>query len=1160
MDGDTLRTVTLDDKYTLEQGRVFISGVQALVRLPLMQRQRDRAAGLNTAGFISGYRGSPIGGYDASLWQASQHLKDHDIIFRPGVNEDQAATAVWGTQQLDFLPGKKVDGVFAIWYGKGPGVDRSSDPLKHANFQGTHPKGGVLVVCGDDHPGKSSTLAHQSEQVMAANGIPMLYPSNPQEFLDFGLYGFEMSRFAGTLVGFKVVNETVACTATVDVDPERLDIRLPSDAPMPEGGVSARPEYAPVEQEARLLRHKLPRAQAFVRENQLDRTVFGAEGAKRLGIVTAGKAYLDVIAALRLLGIGQAEAEQLGIGVYKVAMVWPLEPEGLKAFAALSSELLFVEEKRAVMEDQAKSILYGEPKRPLIFGKRDEAGEALLPEDVQIEAATVAQAIAHRLEQSGPLADRKVLESIATLRAALEVPQNAANMGIVRMPYFCSGCPHNTSTKVPDGSFAMAGIGCHGMALMMDRNTVALTHMGGEGVNWTGLAPFTDTPHIFQNLGDGTYYHSGILGIRAAIQAGVNITYKILYNDAVAMTGGQPHDGPLSVDQIVRQVIGEGAKKVAVVSDDPEKFRGDPGIPGGVPIYHRDDLDEVQKDMRSIEGTTVIVYEQTCAAEKRRRRKRNEFPDPPKRAFINAAVCEGCGDCSVQANCLSIQPLETDFGRKRVIDQSSCNKDYSCVKGFCPSFVTVHGGQLRRPSAVELAGDLFADLPAPILPVSHGNYSIVVAGIGGTGVVTIAALLGMAAHMEGKGASVFDMTGLSQKNGAVYSHLWLFDDPTTSAPAKIGLAEADMILGCDLVAAAGAETMRSVKSGKTRAVLNSAVVPTASFQANPNMNIDGQMLEMSIGAKVGESNIHVVDASDLALKLLGNTIGANTFLIGFALQKSCIPLSLDAIERAIELNRVAADFNLRALTLGRLAAVDIERVQALVPEASRDADAKLEILDDVIAHRTAALVDYQNKDYAARYTRLVDTVRRADAALGRGSDDFTAAVARNAYKVMAYKDEYAVARMFTDGKFERSVAAAFEGDYQLRFHLSPPLLARRDPVTGEGQKSEFGPWVFRAFKQLAKMKGLRGTMWDVFGYSGERRAERLLRDTYLQDMERIAGELIQSSYATAVAIAEIPEQIRGYGHVKQKAMAEAKAVREKLQADFEQGRGTEKAA
>ena len=1160
MDGDTLRTVTLDDKYTLESGRVFISGTQALVRLPIMQRQRDRAAGLNTAGFISGYRGSPIGGYDASLWQASRHLKDHDIIFRPGLNEDQAATAVWGTQQLDFLPGKTVDGVFAIWYGKGPGVDRSGDPLKHANFQGTHPKGGVLVVCGDDHPGKSSTLAHQSEQAMAASGIPMLYPSNPQDFLDYGLYGFEMSRFAGTLVGFKVVNETVACTATVDVDPERLDIRLPNTAPMPEGGVSARPEYAPVEQEARLLRHKLPRAQAFARENRLDRTVFGSEGAKRLGIVTAGKAYLDVIAALRLLGIDQAKAEQLGIGVYKVAMVWPLEPEGLKAFAASSGELLFVEEKRAVMEDQAKSILYGEAKRPLIFGKRDEAGEALLPEDVQIEAATVAQAIAHRLEQSGPLADRAVIEAIAALRSALEVPQGAANMGFVRMPYFCSGCPHNTSTKVPDGSFAMAGIGCHGMALMMDRNTVALTHMGGEGVNWTGLAPFTETPHVFQNLGDGTYYHSGILGIRAAIQSGVNITYKILYNDAVAMTGGQPHDGPLSVDRIVRQVIGEGVKKVAVVSDDPDKFRGQPEIPGGVSIYHRDDLDAVQKDMRSIEGTTVIVYEQTCAAEKRRRRKRNAFPDPPKRAFINTAVCEGCGDCSVQANCVSIQPQETKFGRKRVIDQSSCNKDYSCIKGFCPSFVTVHGGELRRPSAVEMAGDLFADLQAPKMRVSDGDYSIVVAGIGGTGVVTIAALLGMAAHMEGKGASVFDMTGLSQKNGAVYSHLWIFDDPDASAPAKIGLAEADMILGCDLVAAAGAETMRSVKAGETQAVLNAAVVPTASFQTNPNMNIDGQMLEMSIGAKVGESNIHVVDASDLALKLLGNTIGANTFLIGFALQKGCIPLTLDSIRSAIELNGVAVDFNMRALQLGRLAAVDIERVKALVPAMAGNDDPKLDTLDDVIEHRTAALVDYQDEAYAVRYKRLVDAVRKAERTLGRDSNDLTAAVARGAYKVMTYKDEYAVAHMFTSGAFEKSLAATFEGDYRLHFHLSPPLLARRDPATGEARKSEYGPWVFRAFRMLAKMKGLRGTVWDVFGYTKERKAERRLRDTYLDDMERIAKDVTQSTLSTAVAIAEIPEQIRGYGHVKQRAMAEASIVREKLLADFNQGRGAEKAA
>jgi len=1160
MDGDTLRTVTLDDKYTLERGRVFISGTQALVRLPIMQRQRDRAAGLNTAGFISGYRGSPLGGYDASLSQASRHLQANDIIFRPGINEDQAATAVWGTQQIDFLPGKKVDGVFAIWYGKGPGVDRSGDPLKHANYQGTHPNGGVLVVCGDDHPGKSSTLAHQSEQALAAHGIPVLYPSNPQDYLDFGLYGFAMSRFAGTLVGFKVVNETVTCTATVDVDPERPVIVLPESAPMPEGGVSARHEYAPPEQDARLVRYKLPRAQAFARENKLDRTTFGSDGKRRLGIVTAGKAYLDTIAALRLLGIGQKEAEGLGIGVYKVAMVWPLEPENLKTFAASSDELLFVEEKRAVMEDQAKSILYGETNRPHIYGKRDESGEAMLPEDVQIEAATVAQAIAHRLEQLGPIAQASVTTAIASLRSLLNAPEASTNAGLVRMPYFCSGCPHNTSTKLPDGSFALAGIGCHGMALLMDRKTIGITHMGGEGVNWTGLAPFTDMPHVFQNLGDGTYYHSGILGIRAAVQAGVNITYKILYNDAVAMTGGQPHDGPLSVDRVVRQVIAEGVRKVAVVSDDPEKFAGQSGIPNDVEVFHRDDLNSVQRDMRAIEGTTAIVYEQTCAAEKRRRRKRNEYPDLPKRAFINAAACEGCGDCSVQANCVSIHPLDTEFGRKRQIDQSSCNKDYSCVKGFCPSFVTVYGGELRRPSAVTFSDDLFSNLPVPAMPETDGDYSVIVAGIGGTGVITIAALLGMAAHLEGKGASVFDMTGLSQKNGAVYSHLWLLDDPAGSAPAKVGLADADLILGCDLVAAAGADSMRAVKTGETRAILNSAVVPTASFQADRDLNIDGQMLERTIIEKVGESRAHLVNASNLALKLLGNTIGANVFLIGFAVQKGCIPLTLDAIEQAIKLNGVSVDFNLRALKLGRLAAVDHARVVALLPGEAREDTAQLDTVDELIAHRRAALVDYQDEAYAARYARVVELAGGAENSLGTHSDKFTAAVARNAYKVMAYKDEYAVAQMFTGGAFEKSLADTFEGDYKLRFHLAPPLLARRDPSTGEMRKSEYGPWVFSAFKMLAKLKGLRGSALDIFGYTAERRQERALRESYLADIERLAASLTMDSLPTAVAIAEIPDQIRGYGHVKQKAMAKVEGLREKLFAVINRDRDMEKAA
>jgi len=1162
MDGDALRSVTLDDKYTLEEGRVFISGTQALVRLPLMQRQRDRAAGLKTAGFISGYRGSPLGGYDAALWQAARYLKANDITFHPGLNEDQAATACWGTQQIDFVPGKTVDGVFAIWYGKGPGVDRSGDPLKHANYNGTHQNGGMLVACGDDHAGKSSSLGHQSEQALAANGIPMLYPANPQEYLDYGLYGFALSRFAGILVGFKCVNETVSCTATVDVDPNRLDIRLPGDAPMPEGGVNIRPEYDPVGQDVRLARYKLPRALAFARENRLDKVVFGAEGKKRLGIVTAGKAYLDVIAALRMLGIDETMAELLGIGVYKVAMVWPLEPEGLKAFARSSDELLFVEEKRGVMEDQAKTILYDEKDRPLVFGKQGEEGTELLPPDVQIEAATVAQAIAYRLEALGSVKEKSqtVAEAIAALRAMLESPHDAANMGFVRMPYFCSGCPHNTSTKVPDGSMAMAGIGCHGMALLMDRDTVGLTQMGGEGVNWTGLARYTKTPHIFQNLGDGTYYHSGSLAIRASVQAGVNVTYKILYNDAVAMTGGQPHDGPLSVSKIIHQVIDEGVTKVALVSDNPDKFRGLADIPGGVTIHDRDELDAVQKDFRRIEGTSVIVYEQTCAAEKRRRRKRNKFPDPPKRAFINERVCEGCGDCSVKANCVSILPLETEYGRKRIIDQSSCNKDYSCVKGFCPSFVTVHGGALKKPAAVVLGDDLFSNLPTPAPVNADGAYSVVVAGIGGTGVVTVAQLLGMAAHLEGKGVSVFDMTGLSQKNGAVYSHIWFFDDPHATAPARVGLAEADMILGCDLIAAAGADTMRAVKSGVTQAVLNAAVVPTANFQTDPNLNIDGQMLEMAVGAKVGESRTHVVDASDLALKLLGNTIGANTFLIGFALQKGTLPLSVAAIEQAIALNGVAVDFNLRALRLGRLAATDMAAVEALLPKEASAKPAPVLALDELIGRRAADLEAYQNAAYAARYRTLVSKVRDAEKKLNTGAEDLTAAVARYAYKLMAYKDEYEVARLFADAAFEQRLAGAFDGDYKLRFHLSPPLIAPRDPVTGQQKKMEFGGWMLPAFKFLAGLKGLRGTMWDIFGHTNERKTERLLRDSYFTDLEKITVGLTKANHASAVAIAEIPEQIRGYGHVKEKAVAEAAQARTRLLSAFDRPSERDKAA
>ena len=1161
MDGGALQKVSLDDKYTLDSGRVFISGVQALVRLPLMQRDRDRARGLNTAGFISGYRGSPLGGYDAALWQAARRLEAGDILFRPGINEDLAMAAVWGTQQLDFVPGRKVDGVFAIWYGKGPGVDRTGDAFKHANFAGSHPNGGVLVVCGDDHTGKSSSMGHQSDQAMIAANIPLLYPASVQDYLDFGLHGFALSRFAGTLAGFKTVNETVTATATVSVDPSRVSIVLPKDAPEAPEGVHIRPEYDPQGQDNRVVRYKLPRAQAYVRANRLDGPVFGAERPTRLGIVTAGKAVLDTLAGLRLLGIDEAMARALGVGVYKAALVWPLEPERLAAFAADCAELLFVEEKRPVMEDQAKALFYNREPRPAIVGKRDGAGRALLPSDEPIEAAMAAAAIGDRLETAGAL-DSARIERLAALRARLGRNLPALSGGIERSPFFCSGCPHNTSTKVPEGSLAMAGIGCHGMALLVpERNTLPVPHMGAEGVPWTGMAPFTETPHIFQNLGDGTYVHSGSLGIRAAVQSGANVTYKILYNDAVAMTGGQPVEGAPSVGVIARQLLDEGVRTVVVVSDDPGKFEGLSDLPAGVRVRHRDALDEVQRDLRPVPGVTAIVYEQTCAAEKRRRRKRGAFPDPQRRVFIDPLVCEGCGDCSTQANCVSIHPLETEFGRKRRIDQSSCNKDYSCLKGFCPSFVTVVGGGPRKPAPAAVPADAFDSLPDPTLPAADPEWDVLIAGVGGTGVITVGAVLGMAAHIEGKGASVFDMTGLSQKNGAVYSHLKIAADPETQPAAGIGLGEADLLLGCDIVAATAPVAVRALEPGRTLAVLNTTVTPPPGFQLDADMKLDGGFLARGLAEHVGDERARPVEATRIALALTGDTIGANTFMVGHAFQSGGLPLSAASIEEAIGINGVAVAFNIGAFRLGRLAAHDPDAVRALMPRAGAgDADgAAAHDLDAMVARRAAFLAAWQNEAYAERYRAAVAAARAAEARLGRG-EAFAAAVARGAFKLMAYKDEYEVARLFADSGFRQRIDEAFEGDFTLRFHLAPPLLAGRDANTGRPKKREFGAWMLWVFRALAACRGLRGTRWDPFGYTAERRAERRIRDRYLTDIERLAAGLTPDTHALAVEIAALPERIRGYGPVKEKAIGEAEAERARLFAALEEAPARRRAA
>jgi indolepyruvate ferredoxin oxidoreductase len=1147
----TLAAVSLDDKYSLESGRVFLTGTQALVRLPMMQRQRDKAAGLDTACFVTGYRGSPLGGVDQAMWRAKRFLKANQIHFQPGVNEDLAATAVWGSQQTGLFGDAKHDGVFAMWYGKGPGVDRSGDVLRHGNFAGSSRHGGVLLLAGDDHTCKSSTTAHQTEYAFMDAGIPVLNPSGVQEFLDLGLHGWALSRYSGCWVAFKVVADTVDGSASVYVDPHRVETVVPTDFDMPPDGLNIRWPDPPLAQEMRLHKYKLYAALAYARANNLNRVVIDSP-RRRFGIVTCGKTYLDVRQALDDLGIDEEYAADIGLSVYKVGMTWPLEREGVRHFAEGLEEILVVEEKRALIENQLKEQLYNwkEEVRPRVIGKFDENREWILPSADELTPARIARVIARRIARF------HTSERIAQRLAFLDSKEKALTghkPPIQRIPYFCSGCPHNTSTRVPEGSRALAGIGCHYMVQWMDRNTDTFTQMGGEGATWIGQAPFSKTEHIFQNLGDGTYYHSGILAIRACVAANVNITFKILYNDAVAMTGGQPMDGPLDVPMITHQLYAEGLKRIVVVSDEPEKYPTGSGFAPGVSVHHRDQLDKLQREFREIPGVTALIYDQTCAAEKRRRRKRGLMPDPDQRVVINEAVCEGCGDCGVKSNCLSVVPVETEFGRKRAIDQSSCNKDFSCLDGFCPSFVTVKGGKLRkRKAAGKDAGDAFAALPEPTLPATREPYGILVTGVGGTGVVTIGALLGMAAHLEGKGCGVLDMTGLAQKGGAVFTHIRIADKPEDIHAVRLAAGGARLLLGCDIVVAASFDGLAKIEPGKTWSIINDHETMTGEFARKPDMEFPGKRLQDLIGDTTGRARTEFIDGTHIATTLMGDSIATNLFMLGYAYQKGLVPVSAEAINRAIELNAVAVDANKAAFLWGRRAAHDRPAVDRIVAQADPEPESHhiATTLEDVVARRAAFLTDYQDAAYAARYRALVERVREAERERAAGLGGLTDAVARYYFKLLAYKDEYEVARLFTDGAFLKQIEAQFEGNYSLEFHLAPPLGSPRDRETGHLKKRRFGPWVLSAFRLLARMKRLRGTKLDIFGYSAERKRERQL----IADYERIIEELIQGlshdSHALAVEIARMPEQIRGFGHVKEAHLERAKKREAELLAAF----------
>ncbi|SFB77799.1 indolepyruvate ferredoxin oxidoreductase family protein [Massilia yuzhufengensis] len=1157
--------ITLDDKWTLERGRAFMTGTQALIRLPMLQRERDLKAGLNTAGYITGYRGSPVTAVDQTAMKAKKHLEAHHVKFHPGMNEDLAATAVWGTQQTNLYKDAKYDGVFAMWYGKGPGVDRCGDVFKHGNNAGSARHGGVLVLAGDDHAAKSSSTAHQSDHILTHCGIPVLYPSSVQEYIDYGLHAWAMSRYTGLWVSMKCVTDIIESGAVVDLDPDRVQIALPTDFEVPQGGLNIRWPDAVLDQEVRMSNFKWYAALAYARANKLNKIIWDAPQAK-IGIITAGKSYVDTRQALADLGIDEQAARDIGLRLYKVGMTWPLESEGVHEFARGLDEILVVEEKRQVMEYALKEALYNLPdaQRPRVVGKFDDTGEWsnkdrmghgdwLLPATYELNPAQIARAIASRISHycAGHPVEQRVKERIAFLEAKELVLKNIpakANPETDRIPYFCSGCPHNSSTKVPEGSRAMAGIGCHYMVLWMDRETSTFTHMGAEGTTWIGQAPFTDEKHVFVNLGDGTYFHSGILAIRAAVAAKVNITYKILYNDAVAMTGGQNVDGPLDPGMISRQIAAEGVTPIIVVTDEPGKYPDDYAWAPGTTVRHRSELMDVQRELREMPGVSAVIYDQTCASEKRRRRKKGEFPDPAKRAVINEAVCEGCGDCSVQSNCLSVEPLETELGRKRQINQSSCNKDFSCVSGFCPSFVTVEGGGLKKPKKAASSEATPPVLPMPVIPSTAAPYGILIAGVGGTGVVTVGQILAVAAHVEGKGAIVLDQSGLAQKGGPVMSHVRLADKQSDLHSTRVGTGSADLVIGCDQIVTSSRDALSRMGEGRTWAAVNSTGATTAAFVKNPDWQFPGEGSKGAILQACGAQNVDFVDAGKIATALMGDSIATNMFMLGYAFQKGHVPLAEASLIKAIELNGVSVPFNKAAFNWGRSAAHDLASVTRQAAPGQVIEFKRSQTLDDVINRRVELLTAYQNAAYAGQYKAFVDGVRAQEAKLGGGTR-LSEAVARYFYKLMAYKDEYEVARLHTDPAFKAKIANMFEGDIKLKYHLAPPLLAKHDKQ-GRAIKQEFGGWMMGAFGVLAKLKGLRGTPLDIFGYTAERRTERALIGQYRQTVEALLPKLTPENLAQAVAIASIPEDIRGYGHVKERHLAAAKQKEAALLAAF----------
>ena len=1134
--------IKLDDKYKLENGIRFLTGSQALVRLPLVQIRKDKRKKLKTACYISGYRGSPLGGYDQQILKNFDYLKANNIHFQPGINEELAATSLWGTQQSNLRGEGKFDGVFGIWYGKGPGVDRAGDALKHVNLAGTSKNGGVLALMGDDHICESSTTSHQSEFAMVDAMIPFFNPSGVQEILDYGLYGIHLSRQCGCWIGIKCVHDNVSSGATVDLNENRFSIKNVADEILPEDGLNIRLNDTPQAKEHRLHYYKIKVVKEFCKINKLNKFIYNFPNSK-IGIISTGKSYLDTKEALEKIGIDENLAKQIGIKFLKIAMPWPLENSIIEEFSKGLEKIIVVEEKRSLIETQIKEILFNANKNTKIVGKLDEQNNDLFLSSGSLDPGEIAIKLYQHIKQFH--SSDKIQKKVHIINSLVKKNNNLLN--IKRTPYFCSGCPHNTSTKIPENSRAITGISCAYLVQNMERNNEGFTQMGAEGASWVGESVFSNTEHVFQNMGDGTYIHSGILSIRHAVAAKTKMTFKILYNDAVALTGGQALDGLPTVAQMSRQLESEGVKEIAIITDQPSKYQSNEKFSINSKVYHRKEIINVQIKLSQINETTAIIYDQTCAAEKRRRIKKSLLPEPNKKIFINEKVCEGCGDCGIQSNCISIVPVETEYGRKRQIDQSNCNKDYSCVDGFCPSFVSIVGDvKLKKNIDNSLMDRINSNISEPILPEIKQSYGIMIAGIGGTGVVTIGAILATAAQIDGKGSGVLDMTGLAQKGGAVKSFLKIFNDPKEINTLRLSYGDTNLLMGFDLLVANEDEVLKTLDKQKTKSIINSDEIMTGEFTRDKNFFLPFDKMKENLINILGKNNIDFIPSNTIANKILGDSILSNMFIVGNAYQSGLIPVKANAIEQAIKLNGVSIEENINAFRLGRYSKNNKQEILNLIYEKEKI----INDFDEKFIDRYNFLIEYQNKKYADKYKELVDYVKKYEENINVDVKNFSNAVAINYFKLMSYKDEYEVARLYSNNEFINKINETFEGNFKINFHLAPPIFYKKDKVTGNPLKMTFGSWTMNLFKFISKFKFLRGTYFDLFGYFEERKIERLLINKYKNLIQEICPKLTIDNYSLAVEIASIPDQIRGFGYIKKKNIEIAKNCENKLMSMF----------